>query len=356
MTRLLPLYLNRLFAVRVLAAAAALAGLLQLLELLEVTTEVLERGLGAGGVLRYAALRLPTLLPQVLPLATLVGAALTLAALAGRSEITALRAAGVSLYRLVLTLLPTAAVVAVAHLAAAELVAPSAERELTAWWARSAPAQAEGETRAKWFRLDGDLVSIGRVSADGRRLQDLRVYHRDAGGGLESRVLAPVATWTGGAWRLPASTTTRLTREGPVAGAPQPRVWRTSLTPDVAVNLTRGEGRIAAMAARQSLRGQGVADQSTAYYATRLQRSLAEPLAAFAMLLLAAPVARASQRGGRQALWLIAALGAGLAFMLVDGLLASFGQTAVLPPVVGAWAALALALGAGLWALLNIEG
>lgn len=355
MTELLPVYLNRLFVIRVLAAAAALMALLQILELMEVTTEVLERGLGVGGVLRYAALRLPSLLPQVLPLSVLIGAALTLAALAGRSEITALRAVGVSLYRLAAVLLPATLAVAAVHLITAEMIAPRTEAALTSWWARSAPPP-EADEQPKWFRIDRELVSIGGVSTDGRRLTDLRVYARDSQGRLASRLVAPAAEWSSEGWTLRGATATAVSPDGASVSAIADRLWRTPLTPEGAVNLFRGTGRIAARAAQQSLSGRAASNQSTAFYATRLNRTFAEPLAAVVMLLLAAPVALAGQRGGKQALWLIGAVTAGLVFMLVDGLMTSFGQTGVLPAALGAWAAPVLGACTAAWALLKIEG
>ena len=80
-------YLFMLTAGRILAALAVLVGVLQILDLLDVTTEILDRGLGAGGVFYYGLLRLPRLIEQAAPLAVLAGALFAFAKLAGESTV-----------------------------------------------------------------------------------------------------------------------------------------------------------------------------------------------------------------------------------------------------------------------------
>ena len=64
-------FILKVVGFRILAALAVLFAVLQVLDLLDATTDVLERGLGVGGVMRYAALRAPSLLIQAMPIAVL---------------------------------------------------------------------------------------------------------------------------------------------------------------------------------------------------------------------------------------------------------------------------------------------
>ena len=61
----------KILAIRVLVAALVLLGLLQILDLIDVTTDILARNLGVGGVIYYATLRLPRFDEQVAPLHTI---------------------------------------------------------------------------------------------------------------------------------------------------------------------------------------------------------------------------------------------------------------------------------------------
>ena len=140
MNTTLAAYLNRLLAVRSLGALAAILGVLQTLDLMDATHDLLARDFGLPEFLQYMALRAPSMVQQIAPLAALIGALLTFAQLARGGEVIAVRATGTPIYRIVLMMVPGAAVIALVHLAAAEVLAPPAERYLSDWMR---------ETRAK---------------------------------------------------------------------------------------------------------------------------------------------------------------------------------------------------------------
>ncbi len=132
-------YVTRIVATRIIGAAAILLAVLQILDLLDVTTEIIDRGLGAAGVLHYATLRLPRLLEQVLPLSVLAGGLFAFAQLARESAVIAMRSTGVSVYRLIGIVAPVALCVAVLDYVTVEVVAPRTDPALETWWAQTAP-------------------------------------------------------------------------------------------------------------------------------------------------------------------------------------------------------------------------
>jgi lipopolysaccharide export system permease protein len=190
----LPRYLRQLLALRVLAVLVALGGLLQILDLLEATTEIMARGQGLGGVAHYIVLRAPTLLLQALPLAALIGAVFAFGTLAKQHEVVAMRAAGLPFRRVVLVLLPTVLAIAAAQWLLAEVVVPKSQRALTAWWASLPPPKDESEdTELLWFKSEGVLIGVARAHPDGRLLEGVRIFRRDAQGQLTSRTRATQA-------------------------------------------------------------------------------------------------------------------------------------------------------------------
>ena len=184
-------YLTRLFGGRALGALLALAGLFQLLDLLDKASEVLARG-GVPDLLRYAALRAPTLLGQAVPLAVLVGAALAFLRLSATSEMAALRAAGVGAWRVVGALLPACALAAAAQAVLLLVVAPRTERALADWWDGRGAAAAEpiAVPHRLWLRNGGDIVAVDAVSLDGERLDGVLVIRRGAEGQVSTRIEA----------------------------------------------------------------------------------------------------------------------------------------------------------------------
>ena len=337
MTRQLPAYLQRRVGVQILALLAVLTAMLQLLELLDVTPEILDRGQGVSALMYYAVLRLPAELGLALPLAVLLGTMTALNAMARTSEITAMRASGVSLMRMLGYLLPVFMVIAGAQVAIQQLVLPPVEIELKRWWSASTPPDEKEATRL-WAHTSAGLVSIDTFSPDGQLLQGVRLYERETGL-LSSRLRADSARWDGRAWQLTEVTELRLQAGEIHTLREDARVWQTNLHPDEVLRLGVARPYLSTIMLNDVIVGTRVGSQPLSYYQTALYRSYAAPFGVFIMLLLAMPTAatRLRDSGGGGAM--VLALALGLAFLLSDGIMASLGSSGQLPPLLTAVAA-----------------
>lgn len=323
-------------ALWIAACAAGLTLTFQMVDMVEHGDDFVERGFDARDMARYAILRLPSLLQQVLPMATLAGAMLSLLRLSRFSEMVAFRAAGVSLGRLSLMLVPVAAGVAATGFILAETVTPRAEARLAAWWRESDPRLA---SRVRWFRIGGEIASAEAVAAGGLELRGLRIYRRDATGLLESRISARTGQAVPGGWRLAEVSTVRLTPRGPERRSSPAQFWPARFGAGEARALFAPVPHISPAAARRALAGQAPVSEGPARFETRLQRRFAEPLAPLVMLILALPLALASSRTGPSWGLLIYPIAAGTAFIVGDGVLAVAAAAGLIAPWVGAWAA-----------------
>lgn len=345
-------YLRRRVAGQILGLTLALAALIQLFELLEVTNEVLDRGLGAPGVLRYAALRVPAQLELALPLAGLLGSMAAFFALARTREITALRSAGVGLGRVMLYLVPVPVLFALLHVALAQKLVPMSERALQGWWDASVPLE-ERDADPEWVRTSGGIALFQRHSADGARLLDLRIYERDGDGLLTLRTRAYEARWQENGWQLIGANDVAVTAgDRPTAGAE--RAWQTNLRPEDVVRLNEDDPQLSSVELAAVIQGERVGTRPRSFYETVLMQSFATPFTVFIMMLLAVPAALVSERGGGGGRTLLA-LALGLGFLLVDGAFSAFGTSGRIDPAMAAFAApLAFAL-LGLWQLRSSE-
>ena len=129
----LQLYILRTVAIQIFAAALILMSILQILDLLDVTSDILDRGLGVAGVAYYAALRLPRLFEQVAPISVLAGGLFAFSGLARESAIVAMRASGISGYRIVGMAVPAAVAVMLLDVLCAQVLAPRADPALADW-------------------------------------------------------------------------------------------------------------------------------------------------------------------------------------------------------------------------------
>ena len=350
-------YVLRAVGTRVAAATIMLLAVLQILDLLEVTPEIVERGLGFAGVMHYAVLRLPRLIDQAAPLGVLAGSIFAFMKLAGDSEIVAMRASGVSVYRLLGMALPVALMASLLDFSAVEIVAPRTDPMLQSWWQSTAPSAKTPETEAKpkAFRVGADLALASTNDLSGRTLSDVKIYRRDATGRETERIEAAGATYGPQGWRLIAPKFVRFDAAGAHVGQAAQMTWGSRFEPADVQALFFGDQNLSAASASRALRGGG-GQRPQSYYATRVQRAIAAPIGSLVMLLLTVPIAVASFRSSKGAVFVAASLGAGLLFIVVDGLLAALGEGGALAPVLAAWTAPVVFAALGATALLRLEG
>jgi lipopolysaccharide export system permease protein len=352
----LTLYILKLVGLRILAAGAIVLSVLQILDLLDVTPQIVERGLGAAGMLQYALLRLPRLIDQAAPLSILAGGIFAFIKLASESEFVAMRATGVSVYRLVAMALPAAALVVVVHVIAVEVVAPRTDPALEAWWRATAPEGPAEETATKSLRVGGDVFVVASQDPSGRTLSEMRIYRRDADGRLIERIESSGAVYESQGWRLSDARFVRFADGATQSGEAGEVILAPAFAPaDVRALFFGDQTTSSAAAAGRALAGGG-SQRPPSYYATRLQSALAGPFGDLLMLLLAAPIALASFRGGQGAVFATLSLGAGLLYLVMDGLLVALGESGAISAALAAWTApLVFASLAGA-ILLKLEG
>lgn len=348
-------YVLRTVASRMLTSSLILLAVLQILDLLEVTPQIIGRGLGGGGIAHYALLRLPRLIEQAAPIAALAGCIFGFMKLASESAVVAMRAAGVSTYRMAAMAMPAALAMAVVSFTAVELVAPRTDPALQAWWRDTGVETKKVDDKQRAFRVGADVVIASTRDLSGRSLDQVTIYRRDDQGRLMERIKAAHARYERGGWRLTQPNFVRFGPAGAQAGAAEQMVWDANFRPlDVQALFSPDEMPSAATAGR-ALSGGG-AERPPSYYATRVQRALAQPLAAAVMLLLAAPIALASFRSGQGGVFTAASIAAGLLFLVVDGMLVAMGESGAIAPLLAAWTAPLVFSAGALTVLLRLEG
>lgn len=337
MTGQLAGYLRRRVGVQILALLAVLTAMMQLLELLDVTTEILQRGQGLGGLAYYAMLRMPAELGLALPLAVLLGTMTALNAMARASEITSMRVSGMSFARMLGSLMPVLLAFAAFQASLLQIVLPRVELELKQWWAATARASDEPPAPS-WAHTRGGPVSFVTDSADGQRLRDVRLYVREAGL-LTTRVRAASAQWDGQGWQLADVTELRIESTGVRQIHEKNREWRTNLQPDEVLRLSFVRPHLSSMMLADVIAGSRVGSQPLSYYQTALYRSFTAPFGVFVMLLLAIPTGAIRGRTGGGGGAMLMALLLGLGFLLCDGIVTALGSSGQVTPIVTAFAA-----------------
>ena len=335
-------YVALLFASWTVAAALVLVAMTQMVDLFEHADDILQRGLGLAGLVRYCLLRLPINAERTAGLASLAGAALTFIRLARSSELVAARGAGVSLRQLLRMALPVALAVGVFTIVLAETATPAAQLALSQWWSATDPVRVSRAPQREWFRIGDDIVVADKASEDGTRLGHVVIYRRGRDRLLDARVMADQVVLARGSWSLEGVTQAHLSSASIATAGTAALPWTTKLKPADVTAVFAKPFLISASTAWRSLAGVAATNQSRGFLVTRLFRAAAEPLAPLVMLLLALPLALAPPRSGPSLFMLVYVGGAGLAYVVLDGLLTAAGQTGLVPAWIGACSAPAL--------------
>lgn len=344
---ILTLHISRAVFYRILAVAAALTGLALALDLVESATDVMARG--EGGLWRYVALRTPLIVTAVLPVALIAGPVLAFLSMAGRNEFIIMRAAGATSYRILVSLIPLAALLGLGYHLLADRVAPRMEAALTDWLDET-PPQSAG---AFWARTRGGVVRVGASAPSGQALFDVDIYETDPAGRMTARIDAETARYEPGGWRL--SGAKRLipgeARSADVDGM----LWEAALTPDNIRALASPGRSLAGGVASKMLRGEFAGNRSDAFYEVRVYRGYAVLLIPAVMILLAAPATFGARRAGRLGARAAYATVAGFGFLLADGMLTSLGESGKMIPAIAAFGGAALFAAIGGWTLVTLE-
>jgi lipopolysaccharide export system permease protein len=96
--------------------------------LFELVRAIILRGMPFTVAMQVFVYRLPSIVVYIFPMATLLAALLAFARLSGDSEVTAFRASGISLYRIIVPVLALGLLVSLANLLFSEIVVPESNK------------------------------------------------------------------------------------------------------------------------------------------------------------------------------------------------------------------------------------
>jgi len=354
-------YVSRMLIMQFALMLFGFTALLQLLDLLNNTSKLFARhGLSLGSILHYVWLRLPDLAAFLFPFSVLIAALLVLSRLAQSAEVLAMKAAGLSYWRILACFLPAAVLIAFLHFVVADQVAPVAARAMEDWNAAAEALVADSDKDAPspvWARDGFTLARVLVVLDRGQNLSGLTLFLRNSASQFQERVVAGRAEYRDGGWDLHQVERTVIGATGATEIIRQDQWrWETNLSPQHFSDLAVTPASLSLRELHNFAANENVGSRPVYYYETWFNKRLALPVMTLIMLLLAAPVAQSLRRQRGQGLGFMAGIGMGFLYFIADGILQSLGESGMLPPMLAAWSSVALFAAIGITALIKIEG
>ena len=324
-------------------ALAVIAALVMLIDFVEVSRGLNSSGeLSGGRILGLVLVKSPSVIVQLLPFVFLFGTLGAFVSLNRRSELIAMRAAGVSAWRFVL---PAAGAAVALGVLTVTVLGPMAAAGDAVWQrerARISGSVPGSESGQVWLR-EGDanrqmIIRGGRQEQASGRLLDATffIYTTTSSGRrvFTERVDAATATLNAGRWRLTDAS-------GAQTGQRAVRYATLDLPSNLAdeeafQRFARPQSTPFWSLPNQIRRIEDAGFASTAYQ-LRLQQLLATPLIFGAMSILAAAFSLRLMRLGDLARMTVAAVVLGFAFFFLNQFSSAMGSAEVVPPIIAAW-------------------
>ena len=340
-SKVLTLYLGRMFAVRIVAVLLMLVLILQMLDLLSESGKILAyKGNSEAQIWTYISLRAPQLVARFLPYSVLLATILSLATLNQNSEVIAMKAAGMSAHQVLAPLFLTAMAISAVSFAFNEFVVTRSNSTLKAWQAANYGAMPkDSAVRSNVYLRDGDnVLTAATISGAGTNTVMERVtwYRRDAAGMIAEQVRSPRATFAAPGWRLDAPTAFDV--GSAEARVLPPTVLARAITPaQVAISTIDADGENIFQLAR-SIRNMQAAGRRTSELEGKWWHKISGPLSAMLMPLLGAIAAFGLARSGQLLIRAVIGMALGFAYFVLDNAALAMGNFGGYPPLVAAWA------------------
>jgi lipopolysaccharide export system permease protein len=301
----------------------------------------------------FVTLSLPRYTYQLFPIATLIGALVGLGTLAGRSELVAMRAAGVSIGRIVLGALIGGLALALVAAAVGEVVAPVAEQRALTLRQLAQTGSAVQLTEAGFWARDGDNFINIREVKPGAQLRDISIYKVDETK-LVTATHARAASYRGGTWMLEGIERSHVSEAGVTVEHLDEAGWSSLLNPGLLKLIVIQPQALPVWGLYRYVRYLKQSEQDPARYEVEFWGKTVHPFLILAMIFVSIPVLLGTARSTGIGTKVFFGIVIGIAFYLVSRSFSYLALLYGLNPAVAAITPPLLFVGAALLLLRRV--
>ncbi len=348
--RLITRYIARQVAAAILLVLAVLMGLELVIGLLDQSSDLGGR-YTLGPAAYYTLLTLPSHLAQFLPFAVLIGCLAGLGSLASTSELVVIRAAGVSVARILWMALRPALVVTFFGLLVAEFIAPKCQQVAQSY--RALLQQQKDISIGQfglWHREGNSFVHFNAVQPNGI-LFGVTMFTLDDQRHLQSALFAQRALYQSDHWLLEDVRETHFLGDHLENSVAAKRTWATQLSPQLLNILVLAPVDLSISGLWRYvdfLKKQG---SDSGEYELALWNKLLQPLAIISLVLVAASIIFGPLRQASMGSRIFAGLLIGIVFRISQDMLGPASLVFGFAPVLASLIPILVSLTAGTFLL-----
>ena len=303
----------------------------------------------------FVLLSLPKRIYELFPTAVLLGSLLSLGVLAGNSELTVIRASGISITRIVRSVLQAGLMLVAMVAFLGEVLVPVSERQAQTIRATALQQNISlGGQHGFWARDGLNYIYVGRVYPD-YHLENLDIYELDEGKKLYRVTQAKSASYVDDIWHLSEVSRTYLGEPTIRSEAIDDLSWPKVLNPELFNVVSVKPGNMSAIDLYRYSHYLQDNELDSSHYLLAFWIKVITPISSLVMLLIAMPFVFASQRSSGAGGRLMMGLLLGIGFFLLNRTMNHLGQVYGLDPLFSAAFPVLLVAMAGAYALRRVH-
>ncbi|MDH3282937.1 MAG: LPS export ABC transporter permease LptG [Gammaproteobacteria bacterium] len=335
--RILDLYIGRTLLYQTVVVLAVLLGLFTFVSFIDQLTDLGVNDFGLWDIVKFLVLSAPRLIYELFPTAALLGAMLGLSILASDSELIVMRTSGISLYRIILSVLKVGGILLVIAVLVGELLMPTAETMAQRGRAEALQRNIRQQTDfGLWMRDRQTYVNVGEVLPDLTLLR-VRIFEFDDDGRLRSLVYAREGDYEDGGWRLEEVSQTLIEQGGAASQKADSATWRTVVDPEILAVFLINADQLSLWQLKNYIRHLRENHQETGTFELAFWSKVALPLATGLMVILAIPFVFSNIRSGVLGKNLLIGIMLGLGFYAANKGFGYFVLLYHITPSIGAF-------------------
>jgi lipopolysaccharide export system permease protein len=305
-------------------------------------------------MLQYVVLTLPRGIYELFPTAALIGGLTGIGALAVNGELVAMRAGGLSVWRIVRSVLQAGLVLLVVVVALGEGIAPVAEQYAQRLRAGALEKRVSFMgLKGVWVRDESRYIYINKIF-DNDTLADVSVFEFDRDRQLKSSLHADTAAYQGGQWVLHNMRQTLFDGNNVRSRVEETSTVPVLLPPELINVVVLKPENMSVQDIRQFLDYLQTNGLETKQYDYALYRRFVTPVSVLLMLFISVPFVFGSLRSTGTGQRFLLGIMAGLGFYLANQLASETGQVYGWNPLLVSTVPGLVVMLAGIYALRRV--
>ncbi len=297
----------------------------------------------------------PKRLYDYFPTATLIGSLLGLGNLAANSELTAMRAAGVSIRQIVLMTMKLGLALVVLVFLLGEWAAPRTESIATSFKVQMQQKQMAVSDQGVWLKDGNRIINISKLWSE-KRLEGISIYEiNPQAGRIDSITRAASAERDAQDWLL-HDVWKQTIRDDGVSNERQAEQQQDNLLPEQVLTIAAVKpNQLAARELSEYIQHQRENELNSSRFEQAFWQHFTIPLSTLVMLIIAAPFVFSFQRNAGAGQRIFIGIIIGITFFLFNRILGNVGIVYGIPPLLSATLPLLVFLAGGLWMLRRVR-